>query len=212
MENVAVITGDVVKSRKLSTDDLVALMSAIEHQLTNPKSQLAELYSVKGEIFRGDSFQCVCKPSDAINTVWLLQCLAGIGGGGTFEPRSKASRKASLKMAIAIGPATIGATLANSHGETFEQAGQALDSKTDSLLRLRLTNRHQAETEAFARLTSTIMQDMTQIQCLYLMNILIYRNIKLASQYLGVNQSTISRSIGSIYKAVQATVAYSQTW
>lgn len=105
---IAVITGDIVKSRVLPTAWIDTL-----------KQALANLYgkNTSWEIFRGDSFQIELAAEDALlNAIYIKACI-------------KTLKKADVRMGIGIGKKSMDAQkVTEANGEAFIYSGFAFDS------------------------------------------------------------------------------------
>lgn len=104
---IAVITGDIINSRKLPNGWIDTLKNA----LTNIRGK------GKWEIFRGDSFQIELNAADALlNAIYIKACM-------------KTLKKADVRIGIGVGKKNknvIRVTEAN--GEAFINSGKAFDS------------------------------------------------------------------------------------
>lgn len=111
---IAVITGDIVNSRTLPQEWIVALKAALEG-LFDKKA--------KWEIFRGDSFQIeLNKDSALLNAIYLKACIKAIKG-------------ADVRLSIGIGKqshATNTDKVTEANGEAYINSGEAFDALTSN--------------------------------------------------------------------------------
>jgi len=105
---IAVITGDIINSRKLPNGWIDTLKSA----LTNIRSE-----EKSWEIFRGDSFQIELNAADALlSAIYIKACV-------------KTFRKADVRIGIGVGKKSGGASsVTEANGEAFINSGKAFDS------------------------------------------------------------------------------------
>ncbi len=130
----AVITGDLVKSRKIINDDIAPVIKSLKETFSEIKH---ELLNGKGtfEIFRGDSFQGqIPRPELALLVSIIIRARLR-----SYEPLfvSIGSRKqdkpilhsySDARIAIGIGSVSYNAKrIAESQGEAFEKSGHAFD-------------------------------------------------------------------------------------
>lgn len=105
---IAVITGDIVNSRKLPNDWMNTLKSALDNLFSTNKP--------KWEIFRGDSFQIELSAEDALlNAIYIKACL-------------KTLKNADVRMGIGIGEkSTKAKKVSEANGKAFINSGNAFD-------------------------------------------------------------------------------------
>jgi len=118
----AVITGDIVGSTNLTTEQLASLRKTLHETVRNFNRN--EDRVLKGpEFFRGDSWQVLLnKPGFALNLTLLIQA-------NLIEKLNVQTR-----AAIGIGPITsMDKTLATSVGEAFTLSGHALENITGNV-------------------------------------------------------------------------------
>ncbi len=113
----AVVTADLVSSRKLKATDIESRLKEIARIIE------ARLFRRKKsfEIFRGDSFQALLvRPADALQVALLWRSAIKATVSGSFQW--------DVRIAIGLGPTThIGKNLAASGGPAFQQSGTLLD-------------------------------------------------------------------------------------
>lgn len=105
----AVITGDIINSRAEPADQWLPLLKGILKQYGKTPQQW--------EIFRGDSFQLIVPPKDALNAA--LQIKAGI----------KQLRDLDVRMAIGVGEQDHKAKkISESNGSAFVRSGEGFEA------------------------------------------------------------------------------------
>ncbi len=105
---IAVITGDIINSRRLPDD----WMGVLKGALANLKGE-----KKKWEIFRGDSFQIELDANDAlINAIYIKACI-------------KTFKKGDVRMGIGVGKKSINSLkVTEANGEAFINSGKAFDN------------------------------------------------------------------------------------
>ena len=120
----AVLTGDIIRSSKLTSKELSRLpaaFSAVVQQVDRACGQPEG--TTKFSIFRGDSFQLLTTPEAALKTIVLLRA----GLRVTF-PKTIAD-SVDARIAIALGTVShIASNITESAGEAFTLSGHLLDT------------------------------------------------------------------------------------
>lgn len=131
----SVITGDLVKSRKIKDADIANVINSlkdtfneINHQLLNGKGAF--------EIFRGDSFQgLIPKPDQALLVAIILRAhLRTYEPSGVMTGRNKPGKPllfaySDARIAIGIGTVSYNADrITESQGEAFQNSGIAFEA------------------------------------------------------------------------------------
>ena len=134
MDINAVITGDLVKSRRIHEGDIDTVISSLKDTFNDINNHLL---SNKGkfEIFRGDSFQALLpQPELALLASIIIRAKLR-----TFEPSFRFAGKRKTEKPIqyaysdariSIGVGKVGNksnSISESHGEAFEKSGHAFD-------------------------------------------------------------------------------------
>ncbi|AOW20035.1 hypothetical protein [Urechidicola croceus] len=125
MNNIAVLTGDIIDSRKV--EDIQLLIEALKYIFKD--IELHTSIDFKTEIYRGDSFQVVVtNPKDSL----LLAILLRIGLKAKTIVNSKTSsipidKLWDARIAIGIGKGEIQSKIIESNGEAFELSGLEFD-------------------------------------------------------------------------------------
>lgn len=117
----AVLTGDLIQSRKLTNDDMEKVLNAL-HDTFNEIQEKILQKEAYFEIYRGDSFQVLInEPQLALKVTLILKSrLLSLFGPSKVKPNAR----------IAIGIGTIrmqNSKIIESHGEAFELSGFELD-------------------------------------------------------------------------------------
>ncbi|MGY5452780.1 hypothetical protein ACVFI8_17830 [Agarivorans sp. MS3-6] len=118
MQQVAVLTGDLVGSSELDSQHFATLIHALSRTLADQ----SERYQCRYEIFRGDAFQLVLT-----NPTVAVECALNI----RLALRSVQSHGKSYDARIGIGIGVIdplAELISRSNGEAFVLSGRGLDS------------------------------------------------------------------------------------
>lgn len=133
----AVLTGDIVKSSKMTADDLAAVRDLVTQSVSEAGRWKRGFVRGKADFFRGDSWQAVvAKPAMALRIAIYVRA------------RLISFDKTDSRIAIGLGGADkLSTTRASlSSGTAFEISGRALDGMKRA--RLAIT----AESNSYARL------------------------------------------------------------
>lgn len=125
MKNIAVLTGDIIGSRKVV--NTTKLIASLKQVFTDIESETKIKF--KEEIFRGDSFQIVL--SDSENAL-LLAVLIRVGLRAKTVVDSKTSsipihKLWDARIAIGIGEGSVKTKIIESNGEAFQLSGLEFD-------------------------------------------------------------------------------------
>lgn len=140
MENIGVITGDIVDSREISITIRELLYADLKSFLESlKKNKRIDKY----ELFRGDSFQCIVKQKEETLKIALMirlfvksyitseqkQKYANYLGKGKMASKGYYPSLLDIRVAIGIGSFDFlnKKTLAHSDGEAFYLSGGGLD-------------------------------------------------------------------------------------
>jgi hypothetical protein len=134
MDINAVITGDLVKSRRIHEGDIDTVINSLKDTFNDINEHLLGGKG-KFEIFRGDSFQGLMpQPELALLVSIIIRAKLR-----TFEPYFRFAGKrnagkpilyvySDARISVGIGKVSYnGKTIAESQGEAFEKSGHALD-------------------------------------------------------------------------------------
>jgi len=184
MSYQAVITGDIVKSRKVERRE------ELLHELKSALNMIARNHHARYEIFRGDSFQVVLPdPGDALHAAILLRAHLRAA-----SPSSKPLWDA--RASIGIGPPASGQPeVGEASGVAFELSGLGLDAMADSGARLAVSTPSSTVNEELA-LPTRFADDIISHWSHYSAEIAYYRLLLNESQselgkLLGKKQPTI---------------------
>lgn len=115
---IAVITGDIIDSRKVSTEAWLSKLKAYFESI--PHS------SGKWEIYRGDSFQLEIPVDNALRTVFCIKALI------------KTNNKIDVRMGIGIGEKDYtGLKVTESSGTAFTRSGHQFELLKDQTLAIK---------------------------------------------------------------------------
>lgn len=116
MTELAVLTGDIVKSRALPPGDLDKVFAALSN--TAKRIEAWQNAPVHLSRFRGDGWQMVLRPTLLFRSLMMLRAAVRSGGKG-FDTR----------VGVGIGQGhVLGPDLAEANGEAFVASGSALDT------------------------------------------------------------------------------------
>lgn len=126
MENTlyTVLTGDIVKSSRLSPADLRRLPEVLTtiFQSIDPVCKPAG-FATRYSIFRGDSFQLICEPACALKA-WLI-----IRAGLRSNYPAPLSRSVDARIGIAVGKVDhLAGNITESSGEAFNLSGRLIET------------------------------------------------------------------------------------
>ena len=198
MENrlYAVLTGDIVKSSRMSPADLkrlpgvlTAIFKSID-KLFKPKD-----FTTQFSIFRGDSFQVICEPACAIKA-WLL-----IRAGLRAAYPAPLSKSVDARIGIAIGKVNhLAKNITESSGEAFLLSGRLLEELKLSRLTGFASENKQANREwnVSFMLADDIVRRWTTSQCLMLPFLLQPMNQAEIAEATQTRQPTITAKINAM--------------
>ncbi len=213
----AVITGDIIHSTKLTSDDKRMLINEIEAGL----KQWSKDFEMKYEIFRGDSFQCLLdNVMSALRLTLIIKSyIKSLNPSEKGETIRESGKKTSMlfpvwefdaRIAIGIGEVQfLDTSLGKSDGSAFVLSGHTLDdlkNKKQSIGIATIDN-YQEELQTEIVLLDLIISRMTALQSeVVSLKLLGYNETEIANQ-LGVNQSAVNqRSNGAGWNAINNMV------
>ena len=198
MENrlYAVLTGDIVKSSRMSPADLKRLPGVLTSifQSIDPICKPAD-FATQFSIFRGDSFQVICEPACAIKA-WLL-----IRAGLRTAYPAPLSKSVDSRIGIAIGKVNnLSQNITESSGEAFLLSGRLLEElKTTRLTGFASENKHtNREWNVSFMLTDDIIRRWTTTQCLMLPFLLQPMNQAEIAEATQTRQPTVTAKINAM--------------
>jgi len=134
MGKVAILTGDLVKSRTIKDGDIGAVINSLKETFIELNAKIL-FNKASFEIFRGDSFQAIIQnPELALVAAIIIRSHLR-----TFESKSRVigSKKSNkpinyaysdARIAIGIGEVSyLGNKISESQGEAFQKSGHLLD-------------------------------------------------------------------------------------
>lgn len=188
MAIMAVLTGDIVNSTKLS--------ASREKQLNEQLSQQFAKYHSSLEFYRGDSFQAyVAEPANALRLA-LLSRTAAIG---LYKDSKKG--QADVRISIGIGKVeTPVASLKTAKGEAFVLSGRAFDDMILQEQRLAIVSAHPLANEGLQVVTdylNSIFELMTGKQAEVLYELLGGKSQTDVARQLKKTKSTIHQRTSS---------------
>lgn len=208
----AVVTGDIIESTKLSEEENTTLIQGLKLIIDNfEKDQ-----TLKGEIFRGDSLQClVHKPSEALKITLLIKTFVkGIVSNTNLKEKNDSEKLISkpvfdIRLAIGIGEINSEKErLAISQGEAFNLSGRLLDDmKHKQTIAIKTNDSFNNELDTAFKLLDFILSNATQNQS----EVIYYKLQGLTeveiSEKIGVNQSAVNqRSNSSGWSAINSLI------
>lgn len=215
----AVITGDIVKSRRLTPENKTLLIDYISDAF----KQWDEDFGTRSELFRGDSFQCLIKETySALRQAIIIKTYIR-----SFNPSDKIEMNSKTRLTrpkiylfphwlfdvkIAIGIGTVDYETkynATSDGEAFQISGMLLDEIKNNRqsFAIRTKDKYNDELETEMVLLDTILGKTTALQCevIYL-KLLGYTEFEI-SDMIKVNQSAVNqRSNAAGWNAIDKVV------
>lgn len=115
---IAVITGDIIHSRKVTTEAWLPELKTYFESIPNS--------SGKWEIYRGDSFQLELPVKNALRTVFCIKALI------------KTNNKIDVRMGIGIGEKDYtGVKVTESSGTAFTRSGHRFEQLKDQTLSIK---------------------------------------------------------------------------
>lgn len=210
MENrlYAVLTGDIVKSSRMSPANLKRLPGVLTtiFQSIDPICKPAG-FVTQFSIFRGDSFQIICEPACAIKA-WLL-----IRAGLRAAYPAPLSKSVDARIGIAVGKVTnMAKNITESSGEVFLLSGRLLEElKSPRLTGFASENKQtNREWNISLMLADDIIRRWTTAQCQILPFLLQPMNQAEIAQATQTRQPTVTAKINAMgWSAIEQWMHYS---
>jgi hypothetical protein len=163
----AVITGDLIKSRKIAAQDFDVFRFHLEQILT----YLTEKYDAEYDVYRGDSFQIIFPSMDYSIKSALLIRLA-------LKSAQTKEQKFDARVSIGIGSVDTQRTkLRSSTGEAFNLSGIGLDQlKGQKLGVFTNSDEFQVRIDLLMKFVDAKIENLTQIQIQALYEYLVDEN------------------------------------
>jgi hypothetical protein len=206
-----VITGDIIESTKLSDEENNTLIQGLKYII----DELEQNKTIRGEIFRGDSLQClVHKPSQTLKIALLIKTyVKGIDSINKKQKNEldKLINKPIFDIRLAIGIGEINSEkekLSISQGEAFNLSGRLLDDmKNKQTIAIKTNDKYKEELDTSFKLLDFIVSNATQNQC----EVIYYKLKGLTeveiSEKIGINQSAINqRSNSSGWSSINSLI------
>jgi hypothetical protein len=205
----AVITGDIIESSKLKPKNKAWLSEVLRRTLKVWDKD----FTMKSELYRGDSFQCLLKkPVDALRVSLLIKTyIKSLNPSEIYDiykRKNPQSPKTVLntqwlfdtRLAIGIGEVDLEMkSIATSDGEAFYISGRLLDEIKNSKLTIaiRTSDVYNDELETELILLDNIISRTTALQCEVInLKLLGYTEIKIAKK-LEIQQSAVNQRSNS---------------
>lgn len=210
----AIITGDIVKSRLLSSKDRERLYESLLVFLKN----LKKLGLVKKfEAYRGDSFQCeIVQPTYALRTALIIQCFVKAFSLSDGKEKNVFSKAVDVRLSIGIGNIDfIKNKLAISDGEAFVYSGEGLDELKNSYQQLYLKTNNNELNEYWS--TIIILLDAVMHKCypkqaeVIMLKLLDKKEIDIANNFTITQSAVNQRAKSASWYAIENTVKKFET-
>lgn len=209
MENrlYAVLTGDIVKSSRMSPANLkrlpgvlTAIFKSID-TLCKPAD-----FATQFSIFRGDSFQVICEPACALKA-WLL-----IRAGLRAAYPAPLSKSTDSRIGIAIGKVShLAENITESSGEAFLLSGRLLEElKSTRLTGFASENKNtNREWNVSLMLANDIVRRWTSDQCRILPFLLQPMNQAEIAEATQTRQPTVTAKMNAMgWSAIEQWMHY----
>lgn len=197
MKNIAVLTGDLIGSRKVNNiEDLMGVLKRVFADIKKDTSIVFE-----AEIYRGDSFQIVIlNPKDALLFAVLVR--VGLKAKTIVKPNSNSIPIYKLwdaRIAIGIGEAVIKSKIIESNGEAFQLSGLEFDKLEKERGKLNILTVWKDENTTFniiVKLLSIIIDKWTKLTSEVVYEYLLKNKTQseMAKQ-LGISQPAIHKRL-----------------
>jgi predicted DNA-binding protein YlxM (UPF0122 family) len=188
---IAVLTGDIVDSTKMSPADHQATIEMFRYNI----QYFAQHFAASGEIYRGDSVQiCFKQPQYAMKSAVLLK-MSLLQSQTTTKP-------ISVTLALGLGDASvIGVTPGVSQGSAFIYSGRGLDNAKSGDLSLHAQNAQLQEKLGLAtKFLNHLLSSLTrkQARVLYYYVLLNYPTHQKLADQLQTSQQNITKHLSRI--------------
>ena len=176
---IALVTGDIVNSEKVSTEKWLPLLRKFLGKLGKSPAVW--------EIYRGDSFQFSCRPAMVFEKFLLLKSII------------RQHKELDIRISIGFGDVAYKATkITESNGTAFTRSGRAFDQMKDrQYLVFSTGDAHMDDTlNLFASFASLVMDNWTTTVAETVQIILDHPdwNQEKVAEKLKVNQSAVSQN------------------
>jgi hypothetical protein len=186
----SVVTGDVIGSTKLAKVERQKLFRALEEEFSLLKN--IDIAKSDFEIFRGDGFQVICEPKDALFLMLTIKSKVRSIILGRKDVATDA------RLVAGIGRIEYPSnTVLSSDGEAYRLSGKNLDNLDEDLDLLIVTPNPFINRELYVEmyLINTIIKDWTENMA-EIVNLAIKGNNQdEISKIIGVSQPSVSKSL-----------------
>lgn len=188
---IAVITGDIVDSTKMSSTDYQSAIGLFEQMI----AYFSQQFSATGEIYRGDSLQiCFAQPQYSMKCAVLLKM---------FLLQSQLTAKPiTVTLAVGLGEAkVVGVTPGVSQGTAFTNSGRGLDQAVRGELTIHMDSTLLQEKLSLAtKFLNHLLSSLTQIQAKVLYHYLRmdYPTHQTLADHLQTSQQNVTKHLSRI--------------
>jgi predicted DNA-binding protein YlxM (UPF0122 family) len=178
---IAVITGDLINSRKYAPEEYTSLLKMCLGRFGQP--------STDWEIYRGDSFQIKCQAKKALQTAFVLKA------------RMMTVKGLNVRMGIGLGEENfIGATIGENNGSAYVHSGQVFEQLTaenNNLAILSTDINYDKTLNLMLKLGLDFMDDWSVASAEMMLEALTEKQITQSeiAHKLGVKQSAVSQGL-----------------
>jgi len=196
----AVITGDIVNSTYISDHaKMIRSLKLIMQRLV----EHGYVRAGRWELFRGDSFQMVTEPEQALLTALILR--SGFRGGvyrlaSPLVVEDMLDESIDVRLSIGIGGiGEITDPISESFGEAFTFSGKMLETITEEGIQLNIVTpdaQLNVHFEMVCRLMGVIINDWSEnsSQAIY-RNLLVGETQQETADFLGISQSSVQNRL-----------------
>ncbi|MDA3817714.1 MAG: SatD family protein [Prolixibacteraceae bacterium] len=184
-KNIAIITGDLVKSSNISSDQLKQMNDKLDIFLEkNPNVMLPLAY------YRGDSFQLMVEPAKSAEIALIIQSIV------------LSTTETLARISIGIGSASkvITGNVLQSEGEAFHLSGHQLDKMKDEGRIFKIATQskiHQPMLAGSFHLTENIISGWKTGQASVVSLVTRCKTQKEIAWKLNINESSVSKALKS---------------
>ena len=196
----AVITGDIVNSTHISDPaKMIRSLKLVLQRLVEHGYVCAGMWG----LFRGDSFQLVTEPVQALRTALILR--SGFRGGvyrlaSPLVVEDMLEECIDVRLGIGIGGVgAVSVPISESYGEAFTLSGKILETITGEVLRLIIVTpdaQLNVHFEMICRLTDILINGWSEnsSQAVY-RNLLVGETQRETAEFLGISQSSVQNRL-----------------
>lgn len=220
MDLTAIITGDIVSSRKIESEKRERLYADLDDFLAS----MVGKWIVHYETYRGDSLQCeVISVGDSLRAALIIRTFVMAYLPKADEKLSLKNKKISrgyfnnefdIRLAVGIGTVDFikGKKIATSDGEAFQLSGESLDNLKDENQRLICKTNNELlnkDLDAVIILIDALAQKWTQNQAEVILNKLNNKKDEEIATELGISISAINqRKKTAQWQAIERAVQF----